>query len=279
MEEMVSIIVPTYNREQYISRAVQSILRQTYDKYEVIVVDDGSTDNTQEIVKKLQEKDDRIRYIVSERNQGVAHARNIGIQEAKYDYIAFLDSDDEWLPEKLQLQMEKMMESSEQVGFVYCRTSGNNRNGNGGNGNGRFICPFPEIPLNMLEGDLFLLLLKTNVIGQMSILARKECLLQSGGFKESLRALEDWELFIRIAKDWQIGFVDEVLVEVHSLPDSISTDVGGFLVTRCYMVSKYRKQMSDAGILDSIIGSILNIACQCGKQKETEELLSMDFEL
>lgn len=272
MEEMVSIIVPIYNREEYIGRAIQSILQQTYDKYEIIVVDDGSTDNTYQVIQQIT--DDRIRYIRLEQNQGVGHARNVGIRESKYDYIAFLDSDDEWLPDKLQLQMEKLMESSERVGFVYCRTSGNGRDGEG-----RFICPFPGIPLNVLEGDLFLLLLEMNVIGQMSILARKECLIQAGGFKESLKALEDWELFIRIAKDWHIGFVDKVLVEVHSLPGSISTNTGGFFVTRCYMVSKYRKQMADAGILNTVTERILNIARQCGKQKDVEELLGMDFEL
>ena len=79
MEEMVSVIVPTYNREKYIERAVQSILRQTYDRYEIIIVDDGSTDNTWEIIQKLEEIDRRIRYIKLEKNQGPAHARNIGL--------------------------------------------------------------------------------------------------------------------------------------------------------------------------------------------------------
>ena len=101
MKTMVSIIVPTYNRENVIERALRSILRQTYSAYEVIVVDDGSTDGTESVVTGLQ--DARIRYIALQENQGVAHARNVGIQEAKYDYVAFLDSDDEWLPNKLEL--------------------------------------------------------------------------------------------------------------------------------------------------------------------------------
>lgn len=272
MREMVSIIVPTYNREKEISRAINSILQQTYEDYEIIIVDDGSTDHTRSVVEQI--KDDRIRYIQLEQNQGAGHARNIGIQEARFDYIAFLDSDDEWMPDKLNLQMDKLLSSGEKFGMVYCRMSGYQRHSDA-----RFICPPMELKNEVLEGELFDKLLLHNVIGTPTVLLRRECLEQIGGFKESLLCLEDWELILRIAKEWKIGFVDKILVEVHKLDGSISTNVGGYLVTRCYMVSLYRKEMIEAGVLDQVREDVLDRAKPFGLCDEMEELLTRDFEL
>lgn len=274
MEEMVSIIIPTYNREEYIERAVLSILRQTYDRYEIIIVDDGSTDHTQEVIERIAEKEKCIRYIKLEQNQGVAHARNVGMREAAYDYIAFLDSDDEWLPEKLEHQMCKMMESSEDTALVFCRMSGIDRNGVT-----RFVCPHESIEKELLEGNIFLRLLRANVIGTPSVLIHRKCLEQAGGFKESLTCLEDWEWILRIARSWRIGFVDEVLVEVHKLPGSISTNMAGYLITRCYMVSLYREEMIRDHCLESISKDILDRAQKCGIYEEIQELLLRDFDL
>lgn len=274
MEEMVSIIVPTYNRADYIGRAVQSILGQTYGSYEIIIVDDGSTDHTQSVVRKLEEKEKRIRYIRSEQNQGAAYARNIGMQKAKYDYIAFLDSDDEWLPDKLELQMKKMLDSSEETGLIFCRMSGVSRDGQN-----RFVYPDQSIEKDILEGKIFSRLLKANVIGTPSILVRRKCMEEVGGFKESLECLEDWEWVLRIAKHWLVGFVDEILVEVHKLAGSVSMNVVGYLIARCYLVSLYRKEMSEFGSLGLIEQDILATAEKCGIKEEIQELLHRDFEL
>lgn len=272
MKEMVSIVVPTYNREKELSRAIRSIMQQTYEEYEIIVVDDGSTDHTMAVVQQFG--DDRIRYIRLEHNQGAGHARNIGIQQARYDYIAFLDSDDEWLPDKLRLQMDKMLSSEEKLGMVYCRMGGRQRHSNI-----RFICPPAEVAGEVLEGDLFDKLLQHNVIGTPTMVLRRECLEQVGGFKESLLCLEDWELILRIARNWKIGFVEDILVEVHKLDGSISTNIGGYLVTRCYMVSLYRKEMIEAGVLDAVRDDVLKRAKPVGLCGEMEELLKRDFEL
>ena len=272
MEEMVSVIVPTYNREKTIERAVQSILRQTYGYYEIIIVDDGSTDNTEEVIKGI--KDDRIRYIKYKDNQGVSHARNVGIQEAEYDYIAFLDSDDEWLPNKLEYQMHKMTESSDDVGLIFCRMGGCHRGSNE-----RYIFPPKEYKTEILEGNIFRLLLMHNIIGTPTMIVRRKCLEQSGGFKEALRCLEDWELILRIAKDWKIGFVDEVLVEVHKTEGSVSTNVVGYIIARCYLVSLYRKEMAEIGILQDIQEEILETAKKCNIYEEIKELLTRDIQL
>ena len=102
--EKISVIIPTYNREQKIVKSVQSVLEQTYSNLEIIIVDDGSTDHTEQVVKEIQ--DERIVYIRQAENQGVSAARNIGVANATADFIAFHDSDDCWHSDKLEKQME-----------------------------------------------------------------------------------------------------------------------------------------------------------------------------
>ena len=272
MEDMVSIVVPTYNRRNVIERAVNSILRQTYPFFEIIIVDDGSTDGTADVIAGIQ--DQRIRYIPLQENQGVAHARNTGIQEAKYDYIAFLDSDDEWMPEKLELQMKKMTDPSNEFGLVYCRMGGLHRDGKR-----RFVCPPEEWVKEILEGDLFYPLLGQNVIGTPAMLVRRECLEQTGGFKESLHCLEDWELVLRIARKFKIGFVDRILVEVYKSEGSVSSNIPWYLITRCYMVSLYRAEFTKTGILERTKEEILKVAQNNNLYEEIKELLTRDIEL
>ena len=98
-QSKVSVIIPTYNRAYLISRAINSVLNQTYQDFEIIIVDDGSTDNTEEVIKEFQEKDERIKYIRHKNNKGEAAARNTGIKAAKNEYISFQDSDDESFPQ------------------------------------------------------------------------------------------------------------------------------------------------------------------------------------
>lgn len=272
MSAKVSIVLPTYNRADMILRALHSIFRQTYTDYEIIVVDDGSTDGTEAVVTAIE--DYRIRYIPLPENRGAAHARNVGIQEARYDYIAFLDSDDEWLPDKLKLQMEEMERLDDSYGMVYCRMSGWMRDGSD-----RFICPAPDYEKETLEGDIFQPLLFQNVIGMPTVLARKECLIKSGGFKEALQCLEDWELILRIARQWKIGFVDKILVEVYRLEGSVTTHVGAHLVARCYMVSLYRKEMAKLWMLPKVKGEILREAGDGELHEVVMELLNRDIEL
>lgn len=272
MDANVSIIVPTYNRRDVIPRAIKSILRQTYSAYEILVVDDGSTDDTAAVINEME--DSRIRYIALKENKGAAHARNIGIQEAKCDYIAFLDSDDEWMPRKLELQMKKMLNLSEEYGLTYCRMGGMCRDGKN-----RYTCPAPECPKGILEGDMFKVLLLQNVIGTPTVLARKACIEQAGGFKENLRCLEDWELFLRISRNWRIGFVDKLLVEVHKSTGSVSTNMAWYLIARCYMVSLYRQDMLEFEMLDMIQSDILQTAKRTNLYEETKELLGREIEL
>lgn len=115
--EPVSIILPTYNRANQVGKAIESVLAQTYEDFELIVVDDGSTDETEKVVTSY--KDCRIRYHRMPENGGQSRARNCGMKLARYDYLAFEDSDDLWRPGKLKAQMEAMRNAGANVGMVY----------------------------------------------------------------------------------------------------------------------------------------------------------------
>ncbi len=197
----VSVIIPTYNRAHVLKRAIQSVLDQTYPDFELIIVDDGSEDNTEETVKAF--RDQRIIYIRHDRNRGGSAARNTAIKSARGKYIAFQDSDDEWVPEKLEKQMKVFRDSSPEVGVVYSgffkweKTQ-------------KVYIPSPWVIQreDSIHGEL----LKGNFVGAPSAVVRKECFQKMGGFDEEIPVLEDWELWIRISKYYQFRYVNEPLL-------------------------------------------------------------------
>lgn len=117
MEPLVSIIMPCYNAERYVAQSIESVLAQTYQNWELLITDDGSTDKSVEIISKYSKNDDRINVMVSDEHQGIARTRNMSISRAKGRFVAFLDSDDIWYPEKLEKQVEYMLEHD--VAFTY----------------------------------------------------------------------------------------------------------------------------------------------------------------
>lgn len=209
----VSVILPTYNRAHLIDRAIRSVLNQTYQDFELIVVDDCSTDNTKEVVKSF--KDERITYIKHEKNKGAAAARNTGIKAAKGEYIAFQDSDDDWFPEKLKKQMKVFEMAQSEVGIVYTgfwRIEGNKKT---------YI---PSYRVSQKEGNIHKQLLKGNFVTTQSVVIRKKYFEKLGMFDENLPRLQDWELFIRVSKYYKFKCIDEPLLNSYHTLDSISTD-------------------------------------------------------
>ncbi|MCH5262966.1 MAG: glycosyltransferase family 2 protein [Lachnospiraceae bacterium] len=265
-EEKVSVVIPTYNREATIGASIQSVLNQTWQNLEIIIVDDGSTDSTRQVVEAFA--DDRIRYICQEQNGGASHARNTGIRLAECEFVAFLDSDDEWLPEKLEKQMEAMVKASEDVGLVYCRMRVLRGDRD------PVICPPLSMEQERLEGNLLTQLAVQNVIGTPTILARKKCLEQVAGFDENLRCLEDWDMVCRIAEHWTIGFVDEILVDVHDSEGSVTYNAKGYMEARCHLIARYDKLLAQRNILEKMIMDVLVIAQEDGYFEEAEKLLS-----
>lgn len=208
----VSVIIPTYNRATLIKRSIQSVLKQTFDDFEVIVVDDASSDNTKEVIASLQ--DVRIRYFRHESNRGGSAARNKGIEKAQGDLIAFQDSDDEWLPDKLEKQVKIIQQADSAVGAVYTgfwRIHGDTKE----------YIPGPHT--NKTEGNIHQELLKGNFITTQAVLIKKECLQKVGGFDDSLPRFQDWELFLRIAKHYEFRHIAEPMVLAYYTDGSISS--------------------------------------------------------
>lgn len=233
-QELISVIIPTYNRSATIERAINSVRKQTYKNIEIIVVDDGSTDLTKKIVKDLQKKDDRISLYENSKNIGPAATRNRGVIFAKGDYIAFQDSDDEWLPEKLEKQMDKFHQDPEFV-LVYCpflRCE-----------NGReFQIPSKDTDKKLLEGDLYFSLLEKNKIGTPVMLIEKRIFEQIGGFDEKLGAFEDWDLAIRISQRGKIGYVEKPLHKAYVSSGGVNSNHKN-IVRACIEI--IRKNFSD----------------------------------
>lgn len=183
----ISIIVPVYNGTNHIERAVNSVMSQTYQNFELIIVNDGSTDNTEEAIKGI--KDERIIYIKQE-NKGVSSARNRGIKEAKGKYIAFLDADDYWSDSHLFNHVNFLEKHTDYVmSFNRYITIDNN-------------IKKPYTWHNNLTGNIYprLLFIANNIIGTPSVVIRKDILGQSGLFDENMSMCEDLDLWRRISK-------------------------------------------------------------------------------
>jgi glycosyltransferase involved in cell wall biosynthesis len=203
---LISVVIPTYNSGAYVLDALVSALEQTYPHVEVIVVDDGSTDNTRQLLEPYR---DRIAYVYQS-NRGLSGARNAGISHASGDWIAFLDADDVWLPDKLQRQVDRLRDLPE-AGLVH--TDAAYLLGRTGRLQAR---PTPTPPF---EGDCHLQLFGGNRIVVSSVIVRREWLERCGVFDESLRQAEDYDCWMRLAPHIAFAFVPETLV-LYRLHDS-----------------------------------------------------------
>ena len=229
----ISVIVPAYNCAQYLPEAIKSILGQTYQDFEIIVIDDGSTDHTRAIVEEYQKRyPEKIRYIYQE-NQGLACARNAGLRNARGEYIALLDADDQWLPERLEAGV-RALEIDNGIGLVHSDT---------------IIISKEEGPLNKkwkkkykMSGHIFLsLFLRKTHISCPTVLFRKECCARVGLFDENLTRLgcEDRELWLRIAQKYKIVYINKILACYRVSKNSMSRDKYKMLKARLYIVDKF----------------------------------------
>ena len=203
----VSVVIPTYNRAHLLARAIHSVLTQTFSDFELIVVDDGSTDHTVEVVQGV--RDCRIRLVRLDRNCGAGRARNAGIQTARGEWVAFLDSDDEWLPRKLELQMARLYSSDDpRSTVVYCLCDLYD-------GSTKRTIPSPG---ELHEGDIFdHLLMNRRPPTASAFIVKRSPLLAVGGFDEGFPASHDIDLWLRLAQSSNhFVAVREVLVIKHN---------------------------------------------------------------
>jgi glycosyltransferase involved in cell wall biosynthesis len=194
----VSVIIPTYNRATWVMEAVASVLAQTYRAFELLVLDDGSTDAT---LAALASFGGEIQVLRREERQGVSAARNLGAAAATGEWLAFLDSDDLWLPDKLARQVEYLKANTD---IVICQT------GETWIRNGVRVNP-PEA-CRKVAGDIFLPSLKRCLVSPSAVMLHRRLFEEMGGFDEELPAAEDYDLWLRITWRYPVGLVPEPLV-------------------------------------------------------------------
>lgn len=206
---MISVIIPTYNSGKYICDALDSVLHQTYSAYEIIVVDDGSTDNTRAIIESGYQS---VRYFHVP-NNGVAAARNVGIAKALGDFVAFLDADDKWLPEKLEKQVA-LFEGDAKVGMVFTENSSFNDSG--------IIKEKENKRERLMQGDIVKEIFMNSYVVTSSVMVRKSVFDVVGLFEEELIVAEDDNMWMRIAMNYEVKLLDEPMLMYRITEGSLS---------------------------------------------------------
>lgn len=258
----VSVIVPTYNRDDCLPRALESVLHQTFQEIELIVVDDGSSDRTREVVSSYAGQRIPVYYLKHENNRGVAQARNTGMRQATGEYFAFQDSDDCWHPDKLEKQMAALTESGADFCYSYFRYEMD------GAEKEYCIIPNVNIALARMNGCIFPELYRHNLVGAPTLVMKRTCFEQTGGFDDRLPALEDYDYAIRLAKKFQAVFVNECLVETALSSDSLSVNPVNHLIAGCMLAGRYKKELLAYDCFDSFVEKILRQSQQVGLQEK-----------
>jgi glycosyltransferase involved in cell wall biosynthesis len=232
-----TVVIPTYNRADLVKETIESVLSQTFKDFELIVVDDHSSDNTKEIVESFNDK--RIIYALNDRRKGASGARNTGIFMANGSWVAFLDSDDIWLPEKLEMVYSKIQQSDETVGLIY---NGLAYYDFDKNREVKVVVPAKE---GYVQSDLFI----SNFIGTYSVVTiQTELLLRVNGCDETIYHSEDTDLYMRILGLCKIAFIDKTLTYYrYTNTDRLTTkwDQKEKLNAYIMLTNKYRSILND----------------------------------
>jgi glycosyltransferase involved in cell wall biosynthesis len=224
MGALVSVIVPAYNSEKHIKETMQSVLAQTYCDFELLIIDDGSTDGTADVVRSF--KDGRIKYLHFQ-NGGPAVAKNRGIKHSSGEYLAFLDSDDTWHLEKLEKQV-CLMRSDPRIGMIFCNISIMSAQGE--------LLGQKTFKKEQTLG-LEHILRSCFITTPSSVMLRRNCLEAVGGFDEELWC-SDWELYVRIYRRYLVDYVNEALVNYRSSNQGLSGRVDVLNKTRPRILDK-----------------------------------------
>ncbi len=211
-EPLVSVVIPVYNREDTVGRAINSILNQSYKNLELIIVDDCSNDNSLKVIREF--RDERIRVVELKKNSGANAARNQGIMAARGQYVAFQDSDDEWDENKLRLQIRDMLSRNLSACFCAHRLV---------NDENETIVPEDYENKEKYETELIHMLANHNMIGTPTLIVRKDIFEIIGDFDEEMPRLQDYEFVIRLVQKEKIGYIARPLVFVHDTKMRIST--------------------------------------------------------
>jgi glycosyltransferase involved in cell wall biosynthesis len=223
---LISVVIPTYNRERFIVEAVQSVFDQTYTNWEAIIVDDGSKDATREVLSEFM-SDPRVHYYYQE-NQGQSVARNHAIKKAKGDFICFLDSDNKWLPEKLSVSVRAAL-SNPDADIIYGDNITIDIDGK----------EISRESMKKFSGHITDLLLRDNFISMNSTMTKRECFETLGAFNEKDRLAEDYELWLRMSTKYKFLYVPEFMGYYRVMEDQLSTDKDKRFWANYAIISKF----------------------------------------
>lgn len=241
---LISVVIPCYNYGIFLPTALHSALMQTYPAKEILIIDDGSADSTKEVAKTFQEIHKNVHYIRHPSNLGLAAARNTGVKAARGEFIAFLDADDYWLPQKLELQLQEFRRlGNPSLGVVY---------------SGYKYTPscIERFPSDFKNHRHFLkqLLVRNVITGSASsVLIKREVFEKVGLFNEKLEAAEDWEMWLRIARFYEFQGVKYSLVILREHSQNMSRDVKKMVTNARKVVNRaveiYRETFSRKDLL------------------------------
>lgn len=233
MQLPVAVIIPTYNRAEFLKYAIESVLTQTFKEFELFIIDDGSTDNTKEVVSSFGDK--RIKYIYYPKNRGPAYARNIGIKNSQSDFIAFLDSDDRWKKRKLEIQYRTMTDNPE---YLLSHTDEIWYK------NGKILNP-KKIHKKQ-HGDVFRQSLRLCAISMSTVMVQRKLFKIVGLFDEKLIVCEDYDMWLRVTARFPVFLIPEHLTIKHGgHKDQLSQRFVGMDKFRIYAIEK----LINSGIL------------------------------
>jgi cellulose synthase/poly-beta-1,6-N-acetylglucosamine synthase-like glycosyltransferase len=209
----VTVVIPAYNAQSTLARALESVLAQTRPAEEIIVVDDASSDDTALLANSYANRD--VRLVRLHERRGAAAARNMGIRASKGSWVAFLDADDEWLPGKLEMQVAAILANPE-ASFIFCASEEFSPEGQS------LGDTFRGWPVTASK-EAWKALLACNFVATPTVVARRILLLQLGGFNETLKVAEDQDMWIRLALAGPLAYVPDTLARVHVQPESLSS--------------------------------------------------------
>jgi glycosyltransferase involved in cell wall biosynthesis len=216
----VSVLMPTYNYARYLPLAIKSVLSQSYSDFELIIVDDCSTDGSKELVEEWKLSDDRVVAVYHDKNRGVAEARNSGLAVSSGEFIAFCDSDDVWLEDKLRVQFDALSKAPE-VGILHSDSAIIDCIGNL---TGERFSALYHRKNQPLSGALLEELCQRNFLCVPTVILRREAIKFAGGFDVSLRSLEDWVCWTKISSKYSFSYIDEVLAHYRIHGESLSSN-------------------------------------------------------
>lgn len=241
--------MPTYNRGNVIHKAINSVINQSYSNWELIIIDDGSTDNTKEVVRYYLEKDLRIKFVSNSLNKGANACRNQGATLANGKYLAFIDSDNQWYKDKLIKQLEIIEDSSLNIDFVYSKEEVIDE---------KFVTIVPRRAYSMEE--LRKVLPLKNVVDTSTVLMKKAIFFSVGGFDENMPRFQDWELFFRIVVVYGYNgiCVNEVLNKNILQSDSITKSNKKLVDGILSMIKKHKAYLNDINLISFLFSSANN---------------------